>query len=347
MAQNERDFHAVREEIIKFSLKNKPVKVKRWILTELNSSAKPSEERAYWLLFMGDFHFNKGNTNKAFKTYRKGTFAYLRYGNFYNPYYIESIANFNKLKETRYKGEENRNISGSPHLGFHYSLKKFNFPSGNIGVLVADLNGENYLYETPFSTVWAHTIDLNLIGWYDNFAWYPFRSGFAANTYIFFSIRVGYTFMPNNPINNSGVSHLFELIGVDGGFKHIVGKSFFFEYGAKLVPFAGMYTNLGNIYFDRLHTMPSGNFVSGANSLLVQYFIGAQPYARAGFLLKKESPILSIDFTAGYNYNFTYASSRATSLDNTTLTMNGLPVNKKTFNTGGFQFGAGVTIFLN
>jgi hypothetical protein len=146
--------------------------------------------------------------------------------------------------------------------------------------------------------------DANLFGIYDNDGPGFTTSKFRANTYVFYSMRVSYTFMPKTEMADAG--HQFE-IGFDGGARYFFTKWLHAEVGLQTNPLAMGYSGLSRTQFPEI-TMPNGMQVDGVDISLFQMYVGIIPYARVGVYASKR---ISLDVSYGTNINWVYFQNNA------------------------------------
>ncbi len=302
-------------------------------------------------------HYEKGGQyKKAYFAYNKAWHALKKDLGEDDPKSGAAKEKWQQMWGASYPGKEKLELSGLPFTGFHFGRRAISFPQGTMGVLLRDNDGNSFLFESPFSSVpFGLTVDGNLFGVHDSDMWWPWKSMFWANTYLYWSVRAGYSYVPKSE-QGTGLSHIFEL-GADFGAMHVFSKSFFIEAGVKTVPLAMTYTLLADVQVQP--TVFSQGIVSGEVQLFMnKFFVGASPYLRTGVFLKRnEGTFWRLDFSACQQLHFIYSRAlRAVPLiDGAAVSddyfnvpdddvyFNGRPINKKDFHLRGLQFNIGLT----
>jgi hypothetical protein len=244
-------------------------------------------------------------------------------------------------------------LDGWPFSGFHYSTRKVNWPSGIIGMRLRDEQGGEFIHEGLFNAPeTGHFFEINAFGAIFNDVIFPpvYRTPtvFRSNSYLYWNMRVAYTFVPFGP-TNQGVSHMVEM-GVDVAVRYNAFKRWYAEAGVKMLPLGMTYHDLGAIPISASH----------ASTLYAnQFYVGASPFFRTGIYGNRNGDNLySIDFTIGRQMPLVYGCWLVPELwyfdepvrqqfnRRTDILMNGTTFTRKTMPLGGMHAGLGITFYF-
>jgi hypothetical protein len=244
--------------------------------------------------------------------------------------FVGAQINQKKTPRTEYpKGElEHVNLDGWPFLSVMYGRRELNFPSGTFRLAFDDGYGDEIIFEDEIlsPTSLAHCFEIQVMGAYHNDVWTTsmMKKKFWVNTYLFWSMRVGY--YHGTRINASqGGSHHIE-IGGDFGIRKGLDKNHFLEFGLKAVPMHMNYLDIKR--FDLSEFLDKGGHLDfGYN----QFSLGAHPFLKWGLYFQTKQRLNSIDFKGGYHLHWIYGSMKHLFLSNYNEDIDGTVQPEKVF----------------
>jgi hypothetical protein len=317
------------------------------------------QHRYNWLLLRAQIFEEQNKVKKTYNAYDKLVIQMFRDRMTNHPLYSHALDKRKHFKPLYYSGVDKRNVGGWAFVSIYYGLRDVNFPTGNFGVELPHLTGGSSLYERKFGSIRrGHVLDFNLIGVYDNYGWYPFKTDLAANTHVFYTFGFDFMLVPPRQEPESGMVFTVNM-KIDVGFRYLPFRFMFVESAVRTILFGMSYVDLGAIDFD-MHTLPVQVSLNRVEVDYNNFFLGAMPYFKTGFYLKSKSSVISIDFMAGYHFYYIYGTPTRVygynngeyqytfnALEKGNLRFNSQPVRNNTFSLNGWQLGAGVTLHFN
>jgi hypothetical protein len=249
------------------------------------------------------------------------------------------------------------------HMGINniYGRRYLNMPTGTFEIFLIDENNVYQSFTQQFAPQeYGHNFELNLLGgFFNDLAPLWIKNGNTPlwqNLYGYFGMRMSFMLMANGEAM-TGRTILFD-IGADFGLRYHFGRRLYISPGVKLIPLSMATTSLIEFYVDGMQ-LSTGNYSGVVSGDMLSTSIGVSPFITVGCYLTKKFPLISLDFSIGRQYHWSYFQNylHSSPLYNNRsgedewldvyLEFNGQPFNSRLISFSGHELRIGLTFLFD
>jgi len=249
------------------------------------------------------------------------------------------------------------------HMGINniYGRRYLNMPTGTFEIFLIDENNVYQSFTQQFAPQeYGHNFELNLLGgFFNDLAPLWIKNGNTPlwqNLYGYFGMRMSFMLMANGEAM-TGRTILFD-IGADFGLRYHFGRRLYISPGVKLIPLSMATTSLIEFYVDGMQ-LSTGNYSGVVSGDMLSTSIGVSPFITVGCYLAKKFPLISLDFSIGRQYHWSYFQNylHSSPLYNNRsgedewldvyLEFNGQPFNSRLISFSGHELRIGLTFLFD